>query len=81
VCCSSWQVHAALLLHWPGDREEQQRLKARVCHRCLQYNLRRCWEGLVGVEVVVGHVQQRAKKVLACLPKQQGIEIALVLCN
>jgi hypothetical protein len=61
---------AALLLHWPRDELEQQRLKARMWRSCLQYNLQRCRDGVVGVEGVVAHVQQRAKKVLACVPKE-----------
>jgi hypothetical protein len=61
---------AALLLHWPGGRAEQQRLKARMWRSCLQYNLQRCRDGVVGLTVVAGHVQQRAQQVQACLPKE-----------
>jgi hypothetical protein len=60
---------AALLLHWPRDREEQQRLKARMWRSCLQYNLQRCRDGVVDLAVVLEHVQQRAKHVVACLAK------------
>jgi hypothetical protein len=47
--------------------EQERCVAARMWRSCLQYNLQRCRDGVVGVEGVAGHVQQRAVQVLARL--------------
>jgi hypothetical protein len=64
-------LHSEQLLQQAALHEQVKHERctaARMWRGCLQYNLRRCSEGVAGVDAVASHVRQRGQQLQARLP-------------
>jgi hypothetical protein len=74
------QQHSAVLSN-NRTAEQERCVAARMWRSCLQYNLQRCRDGVVGLTVVAGHMQQRGVQVLARLGSRGDADAAVLAAS